>query len=79
MEPRIPTIEETPVKPRMATLLPVEKLKQLCLEQFKKYTFTEFRLQGGTDSLKALVDRCFLENGEYVKKRIVWIAENVFV
>jgi hypothetical protein len=44
MEPRIPTLGETPFEQQTA-LLPGEKLKQLCLEQFKQYKIQEFRAQ----------------------------------
>jgi hypothetical protein len=45
MEPHIrTTIEETPPENRPA-LLPVEKLKKLCLEQFNEYKIQEFRLK----------------------------------
>jgi hypothetical protein len=74
-----PTLEETPAE-HQTVLLPVEKLKQLSLEQFNEYMFKEFRLKGETESLKAFVDLCFLENGKYDdKNRIVWITENAFV
>jgi hypothetical protein len=78
MEPRIPTVEETPPEQQTA-LLPVDTLKQLCLEKFYQYKIQEFRLQGGTQSLKAFLDFCFLENGKYDKNRIVWITENAFI
>jgi hypothetical protein len=71
MEPRILTVEETPAPEQQTALLPADTLKQVFLE--------EFRLQGETDSLKAFVDLCFLENEEYIKNRIVWITENAFV
>jgi hypothetical protein len=71
-------MDDTPPEQRTA-LLPVDTLKQLCLEQFNQYTFKEFRLEGGTDSLKDCVDLCFLENGKYDANRIVWITENTFV
>jgi hypothetical protein len=73
MDPRLPTMEETPV------LLPVDKLKKLSLEKFYEYQIQEFRLQGGTESLHAFLDLCFLENGRYDKNRIVWITENAYV
>jgi hypothetical protein len=78
MEPRIPTVEKTPPE-QQTVLLHVEELKQPCLDEHVEYTFKEFRLQGGTESLKAFVDFCFLEDGKYDRHRIVWIAENVFV
>jgi hypothetical protein len=69
----------TPPEQRTA-LLHVEKLKELCLDQFGEYKIQEFRLKGGTESLKAFVDFCFLEeNGKCDKNRIVWITENAFV
>jgi hypothetical protein len=71
--------DSTPPEQRTATLLPVEKLKQLRREQSNKWAFNEFRLQGGTYSLKDFVDFCFLENGECDNSRIVWITENAFV
>jgi hypothetical protein len=64
---------------QQTALLPVEELKQLCLDKHVDYTFQEFRLQGATESLKDFVDFCFLEEGKYDKNRIVWIAENAFV
>jgi hypothetical protein len=79
MEPRIPTLEETPTREQQTALLPVETLKQLCLDERVEYSFTEFRLQGATESLKAFVDFCFLEDGKYDKNRIVWITEHSFV
>jgi hypothetical protein len=78
METRIPTVEEAPAEQRPA-LLPVEKLKVLCLEKFNEYKIQEFRLQGETESLRTFVDFCFLENGKYDTTRIVWITENAFV
>jgi hypothetical protein len=57
----------------------VDTLKQLCLDQFGACTFKEFRWQGGTESLKAFVDFCFLEDMKYGKNRIVWLTENAFV
>jgi hypothetical protein len=78
MDPRLPTVEETPPEQRTAALLPVDKLKQLCHEQ-NKHRIQEFRLKGMAESLKDFLDVCFLENGEYVKNRIVWISENSFV
>jgi hypothetical protein len=44
--PRIPSVEETPEQ--QTAVLPVDTLKQLCLEQFNEYEIQEFRLQGGT-------------------------------
>jgi hypothetical protein len=59
-QPRLPTVEETPPEHR-PVLLPVEKrlvekLKQIFIPGGPK----EFRLKGGTESLKAFVDLCFL-------------------
>jgi hypothetical protein len=72
-------MDDTPPEQRTALLLVVE-MNNLCIDQFNEYTINEFRLQGGTGSLKDCVDLCFLEeNGEYDKHRIVWITENVFV
>jgi hypothetical protein len=72
------TMDDTPPEQQTA-LLPVEKLKQLCLDESFEYTVKEFRWQGGTESLKAFVDLCFLENGKHDKACIVWITENAFV
>jgi hypothetical protein len=66
------------MEPRM-NLLPVDTLKKLCLEEFGEYKIQEFRLHGGTESLKDCVDFCFLENGKYDNNRIVWITENAFL
>jgi hypothetical protein len=71
MEPRFPTVEETTPAEHQTALLPAEKLKQLCLDEHVEYTFTEFRLKGGAESLKDFVDICFLENGKYDKNCIV--------
>jgi hypothetical protein len=60
-------------------LLPVDTLKKLCLEEFGEYKIQEFRLHGGTESLKDCVDLCFLENGKYDNNRIVWITDNSFI
>jgi hypothetical protein len=72
-------MDDTPPEQRTA-LLPVEKLKQLCIDEHVEYTtFKEFRLKGRAESLKDFLDFCFLEYGEYDKNRIVWITENAFV
>jgi hypothetical protein len=76
MEPRLPTVGETPHEHR-PVLVPVEKLKKLWLVPFNEYKIKEFRLQGGTETLKDFVDLCFLEKRD--KNRIVWITENAFV
>jgi hypothetical protein len=72
-------MDDTPPEQRTA-LLPVEKLKQPSLEQFRRYTVKEFRLKGSVLSLKDFVDFSFLEkNGKYDMNRIVCITENSFV
>jgi hypothetical protein len=63
---------------QQTALLPVEKLKQLCLDQRVDYTFKEFRLQGETESLKDFVDMFLLENRRCNTECIVWITENSF-
>jgi hypothetical protein len=60
-------------------LFPVDTLKQVCLDEHVEYTFKEFRFNRATESLKAFVDLCFLENGKRAKNRIVWITDNAFV
>jgi hypothetical protein len=74
----LPTIEETPPQ-QQKSLLPVEKLKKLCLKRFNKYGIKEFRFNGEAESLKDFLSLCFFENGKYVNNRIVWITENAFV
>jgi hypothetical protein len=78
MDPRLPAIEETPPQQRTA-LVPVAKLKNLFLDKHNEYKIQEFSLRGGTESLKAFVDFCFLEDRKYDMNRIVWLTENAFV
>jgi hypothetical protein len=58
----------TPPSRQRQAVSPVEKPKE-----------KEYRLKKETDSLKAVVDLFFLENGEEEKNCIIWLTEHAFV
>jgi hypothetical protein len=74
-------MEETPrpSNQRLAFLSPVEKLKDLCLEEFNEYTLKEYRLKKEPESLKAFVDLFFFANGKKEENLIIWITDHAFV
>jgi hypothetical protein len=48
------TMAEAP-SAQQAVLLPIDKLKKRCLDEFHSYPFDEYRLKGETESLKDFV------------------------
>jgi hypothetical protein len=68
-----------PSNQRLAFLSPVEKLKELCLEEFGNYELKEYRIKEETESLKAFVNLLLLENDKKEENCIIWLIDDGFV
>jgi hypothetical protein len=63
----------------LLVLEPVESLKQLWLQENTEeevFPWSEYRLHGRPQSLKAFLELFLLENGEYDSNRAIWIPES---
>jgi hypothetical protein len=72
-------MKETPSTIQRRALLPVETLKERCLQEYSKYTWNEFRLDIQPDSLTAFGSFFLEEDGEDDENLIIWIDGETFV